>query len=144
MSFLRRRLAGDASGSSSEPSREPTPDPAQGEQYRVVSAEKLHQLSAARQKARQSARGSKRWNLFVLGLGGVIGIVGAGWFAQNNDMIDLPAIADINLDSIADILPAGLLQDARDLQVSFQVGSDLPFCFAAVPRVDRCRPPAET
>ncbi|KAH7064604.1 Lecithin:cholesterol acyltransferase-domain-containing protein [Macrophomina phaseolina] len=116
MSSLRRRIAGDASGSSSEPSREPTPDPTQDEQYRVVTARKLHQLSVAKEKARGSARGSKRWNLFVLGLGGVIGIVGAGWFAQNNDMIDLPAIADLNLDSIADMLPAGLLQDARDLQ----------------------------
>lgn len=122
MSALRRRVAGDPSGSSSEPSREPTPDPAQDEQYRVVTAKKLHQLSAAKEKARANARGSKRWNLFVLGLGGIIGIVGAGWFAQNNDMIDLPAIADLNLDSIADMLPAGLLQDARDLQVSFQVG----------------------
>lgn len=127
MSFLRRRVAGDMSSSSSEPSREPTPDPAQGEQYRVVPAQKLHQLSVAKEKARARARGSKRWNLFVLGLGGVIGIVGAGWFAQNNDMIDLPAIPDLNLDSIADMLPAGLLQDARDLQVSFQVGSALPF-----------------
>ncbi|OJD37116.1 phospholipid:diacylglycerol acyltransferase [Diplodia corticola] len=116
MSSLRRRLAGDASASSSEPSREPTPDPTQDTQYRVVPAEKLHQLSVAREKAAKNARGSKRWNLFVLGLGGVIGIVGAGWFAQNNDMIDLPAIADINLESIADMLPAGLLQDARDLQ----------------------------
>ncbi|KAF4301576.1 phospholipid:diacylglycerol acyltransferase [Botryosphaeria dothidea] len=116
MSALRRRVAGDPSGSSSEPSREPTPDPAQDEQYRVVTAKKLHQLSAAKEKARANARGSKRWNLFVLGLGGIIGIVGAGWFAQNNDMIDLPAIADLNLDSIADMLPAGLLQDARDLQ----------------------------
>lgn len=144
MSFLRRRFAGDTSASSSDPPREATPDATQGEQYRVIEAKKLQELSASKDKARNRDRGSKRWNLFVLGLGGVIGIVGAGWFAQNTDMIDLSVIPDLN--SIADMLPAGLLQDARDLQVSFQVGSGLPFHMRLPPPATLTNPrvPAET
>lgn len=33
-------------------------------------------------------------------------------------MMDLAMLRDMNLDSIMDVLPAGLIKDARDLQVS--------------------------
>ncbi|KAF2088441.1 Phospholipid:diacylglycerol acyltransferase [Saccharata proteae CBS 121410] len=109
MSTLRRRLFG-GEDSPLEISREPTPDPnAKGEQYRVVPAEKLHKLTS-------KPRGSKRWNVWIFGLGGLFGLVVAAFFASSNDMIDLASLADVNLDSIVDILPAGLVKDAQDLQ----------------------------
>ncbi|KAF2147326.1 uncharacterized protein K452DRAFT_282333 [Aplosporella prunicola CBS 121167] len=111
MSFLRRRLAGGDT-SSTDISREPTPDPAQAEQYRVIPATKLHKLTSKK----PALRGSKRWNAWVFGLGGLFGIVCAAMFAQNNEMIDLSALTDMNLEAIADLLPAGLISDVRDFQ----------------------------
>jgi phospholipid:diacylglycerol acyltransferase len=104
---LRRRLF-QRSEDSPEPSREPTPAP--GEEYRVVDAAKLHKLS--------KSKGSKRRNAWIFGLGGLFGILVAGFFASNNDMIDLSNLTDVNLESIMDVLPAGLVKDARDIQVS--------------------------
>ncbi|KAI9702162.1 MAG: hypothetical protein M1820_006244 [Bogoriella megaspora] len=103
---LRRRLLG-APEDSPEPSREPTPGP--DEEYRVVDAKKLHKLS----KARTS---SKRRHAWIFVLGGLFGLFLAGMFASNNDMIDLPSLTDMNLDSLMDVLPAGLVKDARDIQ----------------------------
>ena len=42
----------------------------------------------------------------------------AAFFAGNQDYLDLKALADLNLDSLLDVLPAGLIKDAQDLQVS--------------------------
>ena len=47
-------------------------------------------------------------------------------FASNNDMIDLSSITDMNLDSIMDVLPAGLIKDARAIQVSAKAPFWLP------------------
>ena len=108
MAGLRRRIF-QPSEDSPEPSREPTPAP--GEEYRVVDANKLHKLSKSRTR-------SKRWHVWIFGLGGLFGILVAGMFASNNDMIDLSSLTDMNLDSLMDVLPAGLIKDARDIQVS--------------------------
>ncbi|KAL9068732.1 MAG: hypothetical protein Q9157_006419 [Trypethelium eluteriae] len=104
--FLRRRVIGP-SEDSLEPSREPTPGP--GEEYRVVDAKKLHKLSKSRTT-------SKRRHAWVFILGGLFGILVAGLFASNNDMIDLSSITDMNLDSLLDVIPAGLIKDAKDIQ----------------------------
>lgn len=128
-SSLRRRVAGDTSQDS----------PSADDQNRAAkdSSSSSPAPKSSSSSLKKSNRGSKRWNLFVLGIGGVLGIVAAGWFAQNNEMIDLAAIAELNLETIADILPAGLLQDAKDLQVSLQMWGWGRF-FVSRPRAVPC------
>lgn len=109
MSFLRRRFGGNDS-SSTEPSREPTPDPDRPSNLRVVTAEKLHTLKKGRKQ------GNKK-NFWIFGLGGVFGVLAAAFFAGSNDMIDLSSLESVNLDSILEALPAGFLKDAQQLQV---------------------------
>jgi len=106
MSFLRRRLAGD---SSSNVSREPNPYQEKKDDLRVVAAKKLHTL--------KKSRGTKRRNLWIFSLGGIFGIAVAAFFAGSNDLIDLSSLADVNMESILDALPAGLVRDAQELQV---------------------------
>jgi phospholipid:diacylglycerol acyltransferase len=109
MSSLRRRL-GFGGDSSTDASREPTPDPIKPELLRVVTAEKLHKL--------KKDRNSKRRNVWIFGLGGLFGIAVAAFFAGSNDMIDLSSLTDMNMDSILEALPAGLVRDAQQRQVS--------------------------
>ena len=117
MSDLRRRvvgtLVGDSPESTPDISRDGSPNP---EEYKVVQAKQLKQL--------KSKTGSKRRNFWVFGLGGLFGLVVALFFVSNNDMIDLAAFGDMGLDSIRDVLPAGLINEARDLQVGHSTPLD--------------------
>lgn len=110
MSTLRRRIFG-GTPPSSDPSRDNSPS--RGEELHVVPAKKLKKLV----KSEQSVKGSKRQKLWLFGLGGVFGVAIAAFFAGGNEMIDLKALSDMNLDSIFDVLPAGLIKDAQNLQV---------------------------
>ena len=56
----------------------------------------------------------KRRNTFIFFLGSLFGIVAAGFFASSNDLIDLPEFKDLSMDSLLDVLPAGLVKDMRD------------------------------
>jgi hypothetical protein len=115
MSGLRRRIFGTTSADSPsltpEHSREGTPT---SEEVRVVSAKKLQKLTD-----QHKARGTKRRNAWIFGLGGLFGIIVAGFFASSNEVFDMQALRDMNLDSILDVLPAGLIKDAHELQVGF-------------------------
>lgn len=82
----------------------------------VIPAKKLEELNA-HVTGKGKKRGVKRRNLWVFGLGGLFGIVVAGLLAQRQEMIDLSHLADMNLDSFADILPAGLMKEVRAMQV---------------------------
>lgn len=114
MSFLRRRFGGASSkdDSSAEVSREPSPAPGQTRpsNLRVITAEQLHTL---KKKGK-----SKRKNAWIFGLGGLFGLVVAGFFASSNEMIDLRSLENMNLDSILDALPASFVSSAQQLQVS--------------------------
>lgn len=112
MSFLRRRFGGNGTNdaSSSEPSREPTPDPDRPANLRVVTAEKLHTLKTGK-------KNGKKKNFWIFSLGGLVGVMAAAFFAGSNDMIELPSLEGVNLDSLLDALPAGFLKDAQQLQV---------------------------
>ncbi|KAK1251390.1 hypothetical protein MKX07_006869 [Trichoderma sp. CBMAI-0711] len=57
----------------------------------------------------------KRRNTFIFLLGGLCGLIAAGFFAKTNDLIDLPELTEINMDSFLDVIPAGLVRDMRDL-----------------------------
>jgi phospholipid:diacylglycerol acyltransferase len=114
MSFLRRRFGGASSNTDSptELSREPSPAPGQTRpsNLRVITAEQLHTLKKKNK--------SKRKNAWVFGLGGLFGLVVAGFFASSNEMIDLKSLEGMNLDSILDALPASFVNSAQQLQVS--------------------------
>lgn len=105
MSFLRRRVLGD--DSSSEPSRDPSPS--KGEPVTVIPSSQLKKLKTKTK--------SKRRTTFIFGLGGLFGIVVAAFFAQQHDVINLEGLVDFNLESLIDILPAGMVNDAKDITV---------------------------
>lgn len=53
----------------------------------------------------------------VFGLGGLFGILLAGFFAGRNDFIEFPEFGGVSMDSLMDVLPAGFMREARDLSV---------------------------
>ena len=114
MSSLRRRLLGD---SSFEPSRNPSP--AKGEPVTLVPASQLEKL-----KTQTKAR-SKRRTTLIFGLGGLFGLVVAAFFAQQNDVINLEGLVDFNLESLLDVIPAGIVNDAKDITVRLPHHSDI-------------------
>lgn len=118
MSFLRRRF-GSKNDDSPIESREPSPAPGQTRptNLRVITAEQLHTL---KKKGK-----SKKKNAWIFGLGGVFGLVLAGFFASNNEMIDLKSLEGMNLDSILDALPASFVNSAQELQVSHSIHNHL-------------------
>ena len=60
----------------------------------------------------------KRKTTAIFLLGSLFGIIAAGFFAKTNDLIDFPEIGELSMDSLLDVLPAGLVKDMRDLVVS--------------------------
>jgi phospholipid:diacylglycerol acyltransferase len=126
MSFLRRRFGGNGADSSSEPSREPTPEPGRPSNLRVVTAEKLHTL-------KKGKKNGKRKNFWIFALGGLAGVVAAAFFAGSNDMIDFSSLEGVNLDSLYEALPAGFLKDAQQMQVGTE-----PPCAGDGDKNDEC------
>jgi phospholipid:diacylglycerol acyltransferase len=61
-------------------------------------------------------KGRKRRFGFIFTLGGIFGLLVAAFLAERNDYVNLDIWQDLNLDSILDVIPAGILKDARDLQ----------------------------
>ncbi|KAI2779341.1 LACT-domain-containing protein [Daldinia loculata] len=57
----------------------------------------------------------KRRNTFIFLMGSLFGLIAAGLLAKNNDLIELPEIGELSMDSFLDVLPAGLVKDMRDL-----------------------------
>lgn len=57
----------------------------------------------------------KRRNTFIFLLGGLCGLIAAGFFATSNELIDFPGLADLSMDQLVDVLPAGLIKDVKDL-----------------------------
>ena len=136
-SYLRRRLRGEASIIT--PSRTPSPvKPAEGgrssqdgsvaDQATSVSVPvaKLNELNAHLKRPR---KGTKRRYAWIFGLGGLFGILLALYFARNSQMIDMAILKDMNLEALLDVLPAGLINDAQELQVS-------TLCTTCWPRAD--------
>ncbi len=78
-------------------------------------AEEVHTVPISKIKSSNQKPEGKRRNGLVFFLGGLVGIIVAGMFARNNDLIELPEIG--SLDSFLDVLPANVVQDARDLIV---------------------------
>ena len=109
MSTLRRRFLGS---DTPEYSREPTPD--KNEEVQLVTASRLKELKNLTRHKHGSRR--RAWLLFLLG--GVLGLFGAAFFANQQDVINLQGLAELNLESLLDVIPAGIIKDARELTVS--------------------------
>ncbi|KAI9812796.1 MAG: hypothetical protein M1826_002762 [Phylliscum demangeonii] len=63
-------------------------------------------------------RGRRRWTWLIFTVGCVVGIALAAFFADRHDMIPFTALsdlADVQLENLKQILPAGLVNDAKDL-----------------------------
>lgn len=60
---------------------------------------------------------SKRKSWLIFGLGGLFGLVVAVFFANQQEVIKLEGLLDVNLDSLMDVIPAGIVRDAKDLSV---------------------------
>ena len=106
MSEVRRRFARVFRDSSSPSiSRETTPDP--GEEVKLIGVKKLEKLT--------NKKTSKKRTTVIFGLGSLLGILLALVFAQQQDVIKLEGLWEVNLESLMEILPPGLIKDARDL-----------------------------
>jgi phospholipid:diacylglycerol acyltransferase len=128
MSELRRRIFGSVgtadTDSTPSSSRDVSPAPGHkeqnGEQYKVVPRRKLERMRSDVKEMRK--KGTKRRAAWIFVLGGLFGIFVAGFFASNNGSLEkwvqFAGIKDMNLDSLLDVLPAGMIKDVHDLQVS--------------------------
>jgi hypothetical protein len=115
MSALRRRFGRIFSETPSpSPSRDATPDT--GEEVRLVPVSKLKKLTTPRK--------SKRKSWLIFGLGGLFGLIVAVFFANQQEVIKLESLLEVNLDSLLDVIPAGIVKDAKDLSVRTLVYSD--------------------
>lgn len=104
-STLRKRVLGD---SKPEEDREDSPEKA--EEVRLAPVSKIR----GHKDNHKHKNGGKRRNGLVFFLGGLFGIVAAGFFAKNSDLIELP---DLGMESLFDALPSNFVKDARDLLV---------------------------
>ncbi len=107
MSELRRRI-GKALSSTPSPStsRDQTPEP--GEDVKLISTKKLAKLT-------NRPKHSKRRSTCIFALGGLLGLLVAGFFASQTDVVKLEGLLDVNLDSLMDVLPAGVVREAKDI-----------------------------
>lgn len=114
-STLRRRAVAQNTDtpSESEPStpRDDSPSPGLEDESSLANPdggkiEVVHHHKTKTKKRRTTA-------IFLLG--SLFGIIIAGFFAKSNDLISFPEIGELSMDSIFDVLPAGLVKDMRDL-----------------------------
>lgn len=61
---------------------------------------------------------SKRRNGFIFALGGLFGIFIALFFANQQEVISLDSLMDLNLDALIDVIPQGIVKDAREFSVN--------------------------
>jgi hypothetical protein len=60
---------------------------------------------------------SKRRNGFIFLLGGIFGIFIALFFANQHEVISLDSIMDLNLESLMEAIPQGILRDVKEFSV---------------------------
>ncbi|KAI9044473.1 phospholipid:diacylglycerol acyltransferase [Aspergillus affinis] len=102
--MLRRRLAKDDKDDA--PSEPNDAQPASSPSSRPPPPEKFGSFVT---KPR-----SKRRNGLIFALGGLFGILVAVLFANQQDVISLESLMDLNLDSLMDVIPQGIVRDARE------------------------------
>lgn len=108
MSFLKRRPV-------KEPALQPVEDRSTTipkESLTLVPTSKLNFLKEKK---------SKRRNGLIFTLGGLFGIILAVFFANQHDVISFEGLMDLNLDSLIDVIPAGVVKEARDITVCEEI-----------------------
>lgn len=111
MSELRRRLGRLFEDSPSPAtSRDSSPAP-EREEVKLISKQKLEKLEQKVIKGKGSRRRSTLW-FFI---GGLIGLIAALFLAESQDVIKLEGLLDVNLDSLMDVIPAGIVKDVKNL-----------------------------
>ena len=108
-SFLRRRIVSDDDSKQNDSDKPESPETA--EEVRLAPVSKIMTASHLKQ------RNKKRTTGFIFFLGGLFGLLLAGFFAGKNDLIELPQIGEFSMDNLIEALPAGFIKDARDLSV---------------------------
>ena len=103
--YLRKRIPG-LSSSTDTPSDSREDSPAKADEVVLAPKSKVHH-----------GKTRKRRNGLIFFLGGLFGIVVAGFFAGRSDLIDFPEFGELSMDNLLDVLPAGFVSDARDLAV---------------------------
>lgn len=72
---------------------------------------------------------SKRRNGFIFVLGGLFGIFIALFFANQQEVISLESLMDLNLESLIDVIPQGIVRDAKAFSVCLRcLAPCLPSC----------------
>lgn len=102
---LRRRVTGLLQDETPELSRDASPEP--GEETKLISKVKFEKLV--------KKKSSKRRSGFIFILGGVLGLLAAVFFAQQQDVLKFEGLLDMNLDSLMDAIPSSIIKDAKDL-----------------------------
>ncbi len=108
-STLRRRVVDTDTPSESPTPRDENPKTPERPENPSDSIQIIHHHRPKTRKRKTTA-------IFLLG--SLCGIIAAGFFAKSNDLIDFPEIGELSMDSIFDVLPAGLVKDMRELIVS--------------------------
>lgn len=111
-SKLRRRIVGSDSADAPSGTSEPPPTPDRDES----SVKAGDRVKVVHHTDKSPTR--KRKNTFIFLLGGLFGIIFAGFLASNNDLIEFPGFpGDLSMDlsSLLDVLPAGIARDMKDL-----------------------------
>lgn len=70
---------------------------------------------------------SKRRNGLIFALGGLFGIFIALFFANQQEVISLDSLMDLNLDALIDVIPQGIVKDAREFSVRTICSPDYTF-----------------
>lgn len=130
MTLRNRFLGGD---DTPDDSRQPSPSPAvasvkeKDQEYKVIPSEALHKLRSTATKAKRR-RPWKRY-VWTFSLGGIFAMVVAAFFTTPEGSLDkLVAFAGLehmDLSSLLDVLPAGLIRDVNELQVSASRANNL-------------------
>ncbi|TID22114.1 Phospholipid:diacylglycerol acyltransferase [Venturia nashicola] len=109
MNFLRRRNVGDAANQKADATVSEPEAPETDGEFHILGDKKLENLV-------KSPKGGKRRTAWIFALGGIFGLAVAAFFVGSNDYLDLTKFQDLNMDSIFDVLPAGMLREAKDFQ----------------------------
>ena len=74
-------------------------------------------IPAARLRSLERPEGTKRRYAWIFILGGLFGLTIAALFADRGDILDLTSFTGVHLESLYEVLPAGFVKGARELQV---------------------------
>lgn len=119
MALFRRRR--NEEPSSIAPAPATASSPAKNDGGEEVCLVPVSELKAVTRKARKR----RTWTIFVLG--GLFGLLLAALFAGKNDIhfSALSEFADQHWENFSNVLPAGILKDAKDLSVSLREQSHM-------------------